>query len=383
MQPKIEPVGPLHPFDPSKQEAYDSNLTLDPLHPLVAVTGPVPTSIPASVPPPAANQPPLGSSRHPVVSNNNPGLAHPIHGEASNPRPNYRHSGSFTGLAFHNPFDMNSYPITNPPILDSTVLPYGDHTSRHRRISISNGQIGQIVNHEAFFMDEDLFDDLSNISPYPAQQTVGGQSQLPDQRIVPFEVDASHQTATQLHPQLQFASVRATQPAPQVPGTTHHSAPRVDFRQMAGNGHISNLATPGPTLVDVQSHDMAGVPPPNHQLIYNNEVIYNPNNGPIPGTAAWKKERLLERNRIAASKCRQRKKHAQQQLQDNMNKSQNKIKTQTERLEKYEKLLAIYNTVLARHLKDQHDQTFEGLRQFVTKLIDDISIADLERMTIE
>ena len=48
-------------------------------------------------------------------------------------------------IPFHNPFDVNSYPITNPPIFDSTMtVPYTtDGVPRRRRISISNGQIGR------------------------------------------------------------------------------------------------------------------------------------------------------------------------------------------------------------------------------------------------
>ncbi|ESW98712.1 hypothetical protein KL918_001896 [Ogataea parapolymorpha] len=54
---------------------------------------------------------------------------------------------------------------------------------------------------------------------------------------------------------------------------------------------------------------------PQQQLFYNNEVIFNPNAGPIHGTSAWKKQRILERNRIAAFKCRQKKKVQQEKLQ--------------------------------------------------------------------
>ncbi|KAH3669080.1 hypothetical protein OGAPHI_001676 [Ogataea philodendri] len=54
---------------------------------------------------------------------------------------------------------------------------------------------------------------------------------------------------------------------------------------------------------------------PQQPLLYNNEVIFNPNAGPIHGTTAWKKQRILERNRIAASKCRQKKKVRQEKLQ--------------------------------------------------------------------
>ena len=128
-----------------------------------------------------------------------------------------------SSIPFHNPFDVNSYPITNPPIFDSTmtfrILQMGFHVER--RISISNGQIGQMVSHEAYFA-EDL--------------------------DVPPEFESRPQTSV-----IEPPPPPPPQPQPQLPV------------------------------------EIAGVPPPNHQLIYNNEVIYNPENGPIPGTAAWKK----------------------------------------------------------------------------------------------
>ena len=58
---------------------------------------------------------------------------------------------------------------------------------------------------------------------------------------------------------------------------------------------------------------------PTRELLYNNEVIFNPN-GPIPGTNAWKRAKILERNRIAASKCRAKKKNLQKKLQQDVDK---------------------------------------------------------------
>lgn len=361
MQPKIEHSAPLNPFDSIKpeQESLVANPALGRHHPLTQ--GPGQNS----------------NSQFTGLSNNL--NLHSQQAHNSQPRPHYRHSGSFTGLAFHNPFDMNSYPITNPPILDSTVIPYEQGT-RHRRISISNGQIGQIVNHEAFFMDEDLFDDLNDLSPYPAPQNSHHTSAaLLDQRIMLFDVETSQPHSLLLHQQ-QYTQVPAPPQGPVVTSAHQQHAPRTHFRTDQENDTlVSNLNSSTTAQVDAQSQDVAGVPPPNHQLFYNNEVIYNPNNGPIPGTAAWKKERLLERNRIAASKCRQRKKHAQQELQDNMNKSQNKIKAQAESLNKYEKLFALYNSALAQHFDDKLDASLEPLRKFISKLIEDISLSDLEK----
>lgn len=374
-QPKIE-HNPLVGDGPIKQEPMD---LLDPHHPLIPSAA---LSDVSSIDPMAQ----LPGQRGPVNGAQvvlDPSQTHHLH----HLRPNYRHSGNFTRLAFHNPFEMNSYPITNPPILDSTVIPYGDLSLR-RRISISNGQIGQIVNHEAIFLDDDLLDDLNDLSPYMPTQN-GPPAAAPDQRILLFDVGSQSQSqshSVQLHQLQQLQQLFAQVPRPlQGPVITAHQSNqhgglRAPFQEMA---HLSSLATPGPPPLgptDVNppaSQDMAGVPPPNHQLIYNNEVIYNPNNGPIPGTAAWKKERLLERNRIAASKCRQRKKHAQQQLQDSMNKSKEKIKDQVERLQKYEQLLSIYNAALAKHFDTKSDASLEPLRSLVNKPIDDISLASL------
>lgn len=215
-------------------------------------------------------------------------------------------------LPYHNPFDFNSYPITNPPIFDSTMMvPYtsSDGVPRRRRLSISNGQIGQITNHEAFMEPRNDFD-----ARYPLGRPGStGPGEKPD-----------------LHADLQ--------------------------------------STPedGPTPISA-----AGVPPPNHQLIYNNEVIYNPNDGPIPGTAAWKRERLLERNRVAASKCRQRKKQAQQQLQDSISKYEKLLETSNRTVQRYETLVGRFKAVI-RETIDKNGADLSGLRMLLDASINDI-----------
>lgn len=370
-QPKID-HNPLVGFDPIKQESIE---LLDPSHPLATSATLVGAS---NIPPVYQASAQVAPAAHgaPVAP---PGASLQPHHGSNNMRPSYRHSGSFTGLAFHNPFDMNSYPITNPPILDSTVIPYGDLSSHRRRISISNGQIGQIVNHEAIFLDEDLLDDFNDLSPYMGNQN-GSLTTAPDQRM--FDVDSQPQSAQlQLLHRLLGHNPRPPRDPVVSAGQGHQqTGVRSQFQD---NGHISALNTSSPQGVgstegtSPKSQDMAGVPPPNHQLIYNNEVIYNPNNGPIPGTAAWKKERLLERNRIAASKCRQRKKQAQQQLQDNISKSQKRIKDQTDRLQKYDKLFTMYNAALTQYFQTRSDASLDPLRGLIRKLIDDISFASL------
>lgn len=266
-------------------------------------------------------------------------------------------SATSSNMAFLNPFFGNSYPITNPPLFDSTMLlPFGDSTgtNRRRRISISNGQIGQIVNHEAFFMDEDLMEEF-----YEQSRQIRPHS--PETPVSAGQGDSGSFARSQKH--LMPVGANAT-----------------DTQQFTDiNDHMANLAMPAVKLeyaslvrntLGVMEHDqpsserVAGVPPPNHLLIYNNEIIYNPNDGPIPGTAAWKKERLLERNRVAASKCRQRKKHAQQQLQDNMNKAQNQVKEKEDLIQRYSSLLEVYNEALKRHFNGEQG-VLESLRKHI------------------
>lgn len=217
-------------------------------------------------------------------------------------------------LPYHNPFDFNSYPITNPPIFDSTMmLSYNssDGVPRRKRLSISNGQIGQITNHEAFM---DTRNDIADARLPLGRPGSAGPGEKPG-----------------LNPDL------------------HQSTPE------DGSTPIS----------------AAGVPPPNHQLIYNNEVIYNPNDGPIPGTAAWKRERLLERNRVAASKCRQRKKQAQQQLQDSISKYEKLLESSNRTVQRYETLVSRFKAVIKETI-DKNGVDLSGLRALLDASINDI-----------
>lgn len=230
-------------------------------------------------------------------------------------------------LPFRHPFNINSYPLTNPPIIDSTMMlafDSGDSGQRRRRISISNGQIGQIVNHEAFILDHDM-------SPYggsrsPSVDFLGPTNNDLTSNKPPMEViEGTDVPPKQSQPYAQVSPPRS-------PRAVQNQTPLSDPGSHPPSGKVP-----------------AGVPPPNHLLIYNNEIIYNPNNGPIPGTAAWKKERLLERNRIAASRCRQRKKQAQQQLQDTVNNLEMKNKDLSDELEVYKSALENIKSLIDKH----------------------------------
>ncbi|RKP28853.1 hypothetical protein METBISCDRAFT_28723 [Metschnikowia bicuspidata] len=129
-------------------------------------------------------------------------------------------------------------------------------------------------------------------------------------------------------------------------------------------GPRSNVASNSRVTPVADTSGVAGVLPPNHLLIYNKELIFKPIDSLIQGTAAWKKQRLLERNRVAALKCRQRKKHAQQQLQYNMKKAEKQVKEKEKLIQRYDSLLEIYNDALKRHFNGEKD-VLETLRPHI------------------
>lgn len=261
---------------------------------------------------------------------------------------------------FHYQFDFNNLPMTNPPLFDQSMFynfNQGGPPTLRRRISISNGQIGQIINHEAIF-DENY--DLISDAPTPVELTQPQSKDdfnqsLPINQSInqPFldsklnYVDYNQKVVPNV-PQQQFPAqlppnpvstssntATATSQPPTVPSTGGVTGPP--------NGSATTQTTqPSTQNSSEKDHtSFAGVPPPHHQLIYNNEVIFNPNGGPVPGTAAWKRDRLLERNRIAASKCRQRRKQAQQQLLDDVKELKDENEILKAKLENYEKLVKL------------------------------------------
>lgn len=356
-------------------------------------------------------------------------------------------SKTFVPFPFHNPFDINSYPITNPPLFDSTMnLPYdlNDGVNRRRRISISNGQIGQIINHEAIFNydnnDFHPFDGMYGRDVYKDNHNHQSQHQQQQHQLQQQQQNGSSSNTTTTnssnnnnnsnasnnynnygknqeilkdgynksesfkshefeangsannldissnipisdgllvingqisHVSLSLASqVNSTVPdqVSQAPAHTNHSTSEIEFQQnpMFPPQQSRNMIP----LKQDKIVDVAGVPPPNHQLIYNDEVIFNPNNGPIPGTAAWKKERLLERNRIAASKCRQRKKQAHLKLQDNISKFEKELQSKTDSINNLIKIIKFYNKNLKNYFETGNDDDLQELKKYIE--IDDL-----------
>lgn len=137
-----------------------------------------------------------------------------------------------------------------------------------RRLSISNGQIGQI----SMMVHSQMKSQNDNETPNSSDSTNYGSFLNTDDSI---------------------------NPASKADGLLGQRLPSV-----ANSQHSKQTNT-----FEVDNNGV-----PKHALLYNNEVIFNPH-GPIPGTNAWKRAKILERNRIAASKCRAKKKNLQKKLQ--------------------------------------------------------------------
>lgn len=196
--------------------------------------------------------------------------------------------------------DVSHFPLTNPPIFESAMMMNNQGQPR-RRISISNGQIGQITNHtgEDWNVDPRAGPVVLPAGPQQAEQAQEMSQLMP--QIQGMSVGVPMATAQQLN---GVATDQPLVPPSAAPAPRQRQQHQQQQQRQQQQQHISTNANGIPTS----------------KLMYNNEVIFNPEAGPIPGTAAWKKARLLERNRLAASKCRERKKAAQNQLKENVEK---------------------------------------------------------------
>lgn len=351
-----------------------------------------------------------------------------------------KRSDSMSNVFFNNPFDFSAYPMTNPPLFDQSMfINYGhDGTpTLRRRISISNGQIGQIINNEAIFDDSyevsqdttpvDLNDkqsfqpqQQSHNEPFAGTSMVHSnlQSNLDSNVMNAVQLNTSMAHPDDFHPTAVKEPLAHDLPqklfstAPHHQGTndlvfndntplvsasgTETAAPRTAHPPtIAASEQRSNIPqgqtipvsqhsatidlTQSPSSANVSSDhtSFAGVPPPNHQLIYNNEVIYNPNNGPIPGTAAWKRDRLLERNRIAASKCRKRKKQAQQQLTEDLNDLKMENSHLREKLENYDKFFNLIQSFFNKSSNFENIDSSANEFELITKALNSKNQKDL------
>ncbi|XBW36554.1 hypothetical protein QEN19_002130 [Hanseniaspora menglaensis] len=194
--------------------------------------------------------------------------------------------------------DVTQWPLTNPPIFEnimpgydvseqSTAVSFGqegpdvnhpfhfmsDKDRRRRRVSISNGQIDQL-NNDALQMDQ-LY--CSQPPIYP--------------RLL-------------MNPNLPLNNMVRT--------TTSDNMSRAASINNSESGKRSNTRENSKDTITGKNDDDKSDTQKNVSKSTGKKAgakrILPPSNTLIPGTPEYKKARLLERNRIAAMKCRQRKK---------------------------------------------------------------------------
>ena len=75
----------------------------------------------------------------------------------------------------------------------------------------------------------------------------------------------------------------------------------------------------------------------------------------------------MERNRIAASKCRQRKKQAQMALQENVTKMEQDLKVKLDQLNHLQLVLSHYKMNIAKFLEsdDKDEKLLKDLIEFI------------------
>ncbi|QLG73831.1 hypothetical protein HG535_0F03420 [Zygotorulaspora mrakii] len=276
---------------------------------------------------------------------------------------------------FFQPFgiDVTHFPLTNPPIFQSSLTSL-DEPVKRRRISISNGQINQLSE------DLETLENLYNTQPPPLPPRFDHQ---PMQTQIPSQIQNQSQAQTQRHVQRQtqrqdpqpnlaenalrqqakfqqFESVNNSVPQAHIQANPDDeiaaksisgSASSTTWENSNGNSlHCSDVLSQQRSSQQV-AVDVSPAPVKRSSSSSSNSSYNNRMSDPIPGTNAWKRARLLERNRMAASKCRQRKKVAQLQLQKDFGVISAENKVMKRKLDYYEKLVAKFKRFSEAHLR--------------------------------
>ncbi|GMM46956.1 Cst6 protein [Pichia kluyveri] len=249
-------------------------------------------------------------------------------------------SASISASTHHNQYPNNNN--NNQPYYSIPLNHYTDSNDLilpSRRLSISNGQIGQIsmMVHQNYENDNDFDNSTVSSNDLQFKERKGlGPGSAPASGSVDFISNQTQNNGTTkiktAQPDVTLATVKEPITTTATATTTTTTTKAQLQTEVPINGQLptapsSAISTkPGQVSSGAFETDQNGVP--TRKLVYNNEVIFNPNE-PIPGTNAWKRNKILERNRIAASKCRAKKKNMQKQLQDRvdtLNFENNKLK---------------------------------------------------------
>lgn len=262
---------------------------------------------------------------------------------------------------FFQPFgvDVSHLPMTNPPIFQSSLTRYDDPV-RRRRISISNGQISQLGE------DLETVENLYNTQPPPLPPRFDHHPVKPF-----FETTAGHTNNAKnglihINDNGEGVQPNALPTIPPWPSNNHvkeeeskslasllqdnqdHLAANASSTALPANEMSRKTSTSSTSSVSASLYGSQG------HFRHNRQDA-------MPGTNAWKRARLLERNRIAASKCRQRKKVAQMQLQQEFDIMSRENKLMKRKLDYYEKLVLKFKKFSEGHTKKCSDMQSFGI----------------------
>lgn len=275
----------------------------------------------------------------------------------------FQQAHNINALIHPNIFDDSTFHDMSPIEYDSTTdMPFNGYQPRRRRVSIANGQISKLINFEAsshYDRLDDHNDEYERVS-----STQQNNSPIISHEDIPFD----------------YNNEESMGPGP-------------NMLNVASTNRSINAAIQEPLVQDSSggaskspNHEQQGRPLPaempflDQQFIYNNGVVPNANHSPLPGSTAWKKERSLERNRIAAFKSRQRKRQAHQNLQETIIKQEQHIKNLSKKIEKYEKVFERCKSHLF-HKKEDAGSVLGLLKLFND--IDSLDVKDIQTLKIE
>ncbi|SCU78478.1 LADA_0A05820g1_1 [Lachancea dasiensis] len=319
---------------------------------------------------------------HPAVALGNPISTSANSGLVPDPIPAYSHpTGNYqanNGMSdpslqeylspFFQPYgvDVSHFPLTNPPIFQSSLTNFSDHP-RRRRISISNGQISQLG--EAGTTFDDLY--YSQPPPMPTRHDLRGThvaqqpqqlpqaAQLPARPPLPHQHSghASHLEVPTVHPSQAHLQPNMLEPSNPV-APSQHSPRSQEYSVLPLHSHPHPITPIINDEIDPKDTSASRTFGTNQDRkegmgidMLRDHHAYAPKRQEVlPGTPAWKRARLLERNRIAASKCRQRKKVAQKQLQEDVAVLAEENTHIRKRLHYYEKLVSKFKKFTEMHM---------------------------------
>ena len=285
--------------------------------------------------------------------------------------------------------DVAHLPMTNPPIFQS-ALPVYDEPVPRRRISISNGQISQLGE------DIETVENLYNTQPPPLPRYHEPPQSYTENTSAPQP--QWHGDGTQPQPQSQAPQApQFTQPffqpqqplVKQEPLTASSQLDRMPRHSYSAGGvPVSGSAATHYPNTQGQGQGQGGQSsraPRREEEHQSQQSQQSSRSGePQPGTTAWKRARLLERNRIAASKCRQRKKVAQMQLQVDYNKIARDNAVLRRKIVYYEKLISKFKKFMESHFNVCHkssnsvnDEDKNGLKMIQEMLMIDEDVHEV------